>query len=267
MSSAIQTAFENSIKLKKCAFIPFVTGGFPNIDAFANIVQALDNCGADIIEVGIPFSDPLADGPVIQHSSKLALDAGVTPISIIETLKSLKGILRAPIVVMSYWNPIMKMGSARFASALKDAGVSGVIIPDLSPEESDEWRENAATNDIDTIFMVTPTTSIERMKQVTSYSRGFVYLVSMTGVTGSSLELNGNLQALAGSVKGVTDLPVAVGFGVSTPQQASDLSHYADGVIVGSALVKRTLDAQTDLDAINAVRGLASEIITALSEN
>ena len=264
MSSTIQKAFDEARRHNKCAFIPFITGGFPNTTTFVSILKALDNAGADIIEVGIPFSDPLADGPVIQHSSKLALDRGVTPLTILEALKSLKGVIKAPLVVMSYWNPIMRLGPGPFASALRDAGVSGAIVPDLTPEESDEWLEQAVKNDVDTIFMVTPTTSVDRMKKITSLSRGFVYVVSMTGVTGSGLVINSNLEHLVKEVKNVCDLPVAIGFGVSSPEQASNLARYADGVIVGSALVKKSIEATSDENAISSVQDLASEIASAL---
>lgn len=264
MSSIIQQAFVKARRHKKCAFIPFITGGFPNSRTFAEMLKALDDSGADVIEVGIPFSDPLADGPIIQHSSKLALDSGVTPLSILETLKSLRGTLKAPLVVMSYWNPIMKIGPEKFASFLKDAGVSGAIVPDLTPEESEEWRKHAAQNNIDTIFMVAPTTSADRMKKITSLSKGFVYLVSMTGVTGSGLAMNSNLEQMLREVKNMSELPVAVGFGVSTAKQAAALADYADGVIVGSALVKRSIEAGSDRDAINSVQSLASEIAGAI---
>ncbi len=264
MSSTIQQAFNKARGQNKCAFIPFITGGFPNTPTFTEMLKALDDSGADVIEVGIPFSDPLADGPVIQHSSKLALDNGVTPLSILETLKSMKGIIKAPLVVMSYWNPIMRLVPGEFASALKEAGVSGAIVPDLTPEESEDWLKQTAKNNIDTIFMVTPTTSIDRMKRITSLSKGFVYLVSMTGVTGSGLVINSNLERLVSEVKNICDLPVAIGFGVSTASQASDLARYADGVIVGSALVKRSIEAPSDADAINSVKSLASEISGAL---
>ena len=264
MSSIIQQAFVKARRHKKCAFIPFITGGFPNSRTFAEMLKALDDSGADVIEVGIPFSDPLADGPIIQHSSKLALDSGVTPLSILETLKSLRGTLKAPLVVMSYWNPIMKIGPEKFASSLKDAGVSGAIVPDLTPEESEEWRKHAAQSNIDTIFMVAPTTSADRMKKITSLSKGFVYLVSMTGVTGSGLAMNSNLEQMLREVKNMSELPVAVGFGVSTAEQAGALADYADGVIVGSALVKRSIEADSDRDAINSVQSLASEIAGAI---
>ena len=264
MSSTIQQAFDEARRRNKCAFIPFITGGFPNNETFVSILKALDNSGADIIEVGIPFSDPLADGPVIQHSSKLALDRGVTPLTILDTLKSLKGVIKAPLVVMSYWNPIMRLGPGFFASALNDAGVSGAIVPDLTPEESEDWLKHATQNSVDTIFMVTPTTSGDRMKKITALSRGFVYVVSMTGVTGSGLVINSNLEQLVKKVKDVCDLPVAIGFGVSTADQAANLARYADGVIVGSALVKKSIEAASDEDAISSVRDLASEIAGAL---
>lgn len=264
MSSKIQLAFEKATQSKKSAFIPFITGGFPDSDCFAGLLKKLDDSGADIIEIGIPFSDPLADGPVIQHSSKLALDMGVSPLSVLEILKTLRDSIKAPLVIMSYWNPIMRFGLEEFAFALKEAGVSGAIIPDLTPEESAAWKQAAKANCIDTIYMVAPTTPDDRVKKIASYSSGFLYLVSMTGVTGASLDLSEKLSDQINTVKSQTDLPVAVGFGVSTPEQASELSKYADGVIVGSALVKRTLEAKSNADALNSVAQLSSEISSAL---
>lgn len=265
MISKIQQAFDEARKEKRCAFIPFITGGFPSMDGFVGTLKALDNSGADIIEVGIPFSDPLADGPIIQHSSKLALDMGVTPKSILDALGNLRGSIRAPLVVMSYWNPILRIGPELFASKLRDSGVSGAIVPDLTPEESDSWRKSAAKHGIDTIFMAAPTTSEQRIRKIASCSRGFLYLVSMTGVTGSSLNVNSRLEELISSVKRLTRLPVAVGFGVSTPAQASEIAKYADGVIVGSALVKRSLEAESELQAIESVSNLSIMISQALT--
>lgn len=264
MKSKIQQVFDRTKQEKRCAFIPFITGGFPNTDTFIGLLRSLDTSGADIIEVGIPFSDPLADGPIIQHSSKLALDEGVTPQSILDTLRKIKHEIRAPLVVMSYWNPIMRRGPEEFAAALMEAGVSGAIVPDLSPEESGKWRMHAKKNGIDTIFMVAPTTPADRIRKIASFSRGFLYLVSMTGVTGSSLDINSRLELLIANVKGMTSLPVSVGFGVSTPSQASELAKYADGVIVGSALVKRCIESKSDVEAINSVSSLSMEISEAL---
>lgn len=264
MSSRITTAFETAKQSKMCAFIPFITGGFPDAECFASLLKALDTSGADIIEVGIPFSDPLADGPVIQHSSKLALDMQITPQNILGILKKMKNTIKAPIVVMSYWNPIMQFGLKEFAMALNEAGVSGVIIPDLSPEESATWRECAKSHSVDTIFMVAPTTSHDRIKKIASYSSGFLYLVSMTGVTGANLNMDKKLEAQIQSVKSLTNLPVAVGFGISTPSQAHHLSSYADGIIVGSALVKKTIDAASAEEAVESVTRLSSQIAVAL---
>ncbi|MGD9819261.1 MAG: tryptophan synthase subunit alpha [Desulfomonilaceae bacterium] len=264
MSSRITTAFETAKQNKRCAFIPFITGGFPDSECFESLLKALDTSGADIIEVGIPFSDPLADGPVIQHSSKLALDMQITPQKILGILNKIKNTIKAPIVIMSYWNPIMQFGLKEFAIALNEAGVSGVIIPDLSPEESATWRECAESHSVDTIFMVAPTTSHDRIKKIASYSSGFVYLVSMTGVTGANLNMDKKLETQIQSVKSLTNLPVAVGFGISTPSQAGHLSSFADGIIVGSALVKKTIEAASAEEAIESVTRLSSQIAVAL---
>jgi tryptophan synthase alpha chain len=165
---------------------------------------------------------------------------------------------------MSYWNPIMHRGPEEFAAALSEAGVSGAIVPDLTLEESDKWRKHAESYGVDTIFMVAPTTPAERIMKIASVSSGFLYLVSMTGVTGSSLNVSSRLEFQITNVKGMTNLPVSVGFGVTTPSQASELGKYADGVIVGSALVKRCIESQSDVEAINSVSSLSREISEAL---
>ncbi|MHB8205648.1 MAG: tryptophan synthase subunit alpha, partial [Desulfomonilaceae bacterium] len=239
----------------------------PNDDTFVRLLKALDNCSADVIEVGVPFSDPLADGPTIQKAGKIALDNGASLRKILGTLGEVSVGIHAPIVLMTYWNPILRMGVDEFGDKAKAANISGVIIPDLPPEEAGYWIKVARAHEIDTIFMVAPTTTPKRLETIVNLSKGFVYLVSMTGVTGSALVVGDALLKTVANLKRLTSVPVAVGFGVSNPEQAAALSNVADGVIVGSALIKKCLEADDDVSAIDGVSSLSRGIIGALGRN
>lgn len=264
MSSPILAAFEHVHANGHCAFVPYVTAGFPDASTCLEIIRTLAENGADVIEVGLPFSDPLADGPTIQQSSRQALDRGITPGGVLELVRRAKEQIDCPVVLMTYVNPVFRMGFARFASAAKNAGVDGVIIPDLPPEEADEWLQAAQHEGLDTIFLVAPTTTRDRMELVSSLSRGFLYYVSMTGVTGSDVAVSEELLNCVREAKEVSRVPVAVGFGISTPDQAHSIAGEADGVIVGSALI-RAIQAHESADAqISAVAGLASSLSSAL---
>ena len=267
MVSKITSGFEKASKANRAAYIPFIMGGFPNKGTFTSLLKTLDDGGADIIEVGIPFSDPLADGPTIQKAGQIALEQGANLANIIQTLREEDLPLRAPLVLMSYWNPILRMGIEKFGNETKASNVSGVIIPDLPPEEAGQWIEIAETYGIDTIFMVAPTTTAKRLESIVKLSKGFVYLVSMTGVTGSALVVGQELLGAIANVKRISSLPVAVGFGVSNPDQAASLSEVADGVIVGSALIKKCLDAPDYDRAIDDVGALSRGIMKRLGKN
>jgi len=267
MVSKITSGFEKASKANRAAYIPFIMGGFPNKGTFTSLLKTLDDGGADIIEVGIPFSDPLADGPTIQKAGQIALEQGANLVNIIQTLREEDLTLRAPLVLMSYWNPILRMGIEKFGSETKASNVSGVIIPDLPPEEAGQWIEIAETYGIDTIFMVAPTTTAKRRESIVKLSKGFVYLVSMTGVTGSALVVGQELLGAIANVKRISSLPVAVGFGVSNPDQAASLSEVADGVIVGSALIKKCLEAPDYNRAIEDVGALSRGIMKRLGKN
>lgn len=267
MSSRITLQFEKAARQNRAAYIPFIMGGFPNDGTFVRLLKALDDCSADVIEVGVPFSDPLADGPTIQKAGKIALDKGASLKKILGTLSSLDENISAPIVLMTYWNPILRMGVEEFSEKAKAANISGAIIPDLPPEEAGYWIDVARSKEIDTIFMVAPTTTPQRLQNIVSLSRGFVYVVSMTGVTGSALIVNDTLLKTVADVKGLTSVPVAVGFGVSNPEQAAALSNVADGVIVGSALIKKCLEATDDSSAVDAVASLSRSIIGAMDKH
>lgn len=265
MSVSIAQAFARAGAEGRAAFIPFMTGGFPDRAAFAEIVLALDEAGADVIELGVPFSDPLADGPVIQAASKQALDQGVTPTEVLALAGELAPKLKAALVVMTYYNPVLRLGLEDFAARAAKAGVAGVIIPDLPPEEAGPWGRAASAQGLDTIFMAAPTTTPERLEVIRGVCSGFLYYVSMTGVTGAGLSVDGELAAGLARTRAGSKLPVAVGFGVAEPAQARALAPLADGVIVGSALVKAAAGAPSPAQAAAAVGRLAADLRAGLA--
>jgi tryptophan synthase alpha chain len=218
--------------------VPYVTGGLPGWEL---VVEAVADAGADAIEVGIPFSDPVMDGPTIQAASERALAAGATPRGIVDALGRLDsgGI---PLVVMTYYNTVHRYGHERFASSLRDSGVAGAIVPDLPLEEVGDWAVAADAAWVETILLAAPTAPDERLARICARSRGWVYGVALLGVTGERERLQRSALDIAGRLKATTDKPVLVGLGVSNPQQAAELAAVADGVIVGSALVRRLLD-------------------------
>jgi tryptophan synthase alpha chain len=218
--------------------VPYVTGGMD--DQWLLTVEALAGAGADAIEVGIPFSDPMIDGPVIQEASLRALERGTTPDGILADLSRID--VGVPLVVMTYYNLIFRAGHTRIAGLMAESGVSGAIIPDLPLEELDPWSEAADSAGVATVLLVAPSTPDERIRAVCERSRGFVYAVGRMGVTGEQAELADSARQVAGRITGVTELPVCVGIGVSTPGQAVEVCSVADGVVVGSALVRRLLE-------------------------
>ncbi|MEW6262302.1 MAG: tryptophan synthase subunit alpha [Thermodesulfobacteriota bacterium] len=243
MTSNITRAFDRAAASGGRAFIPFLTAGFPEPETFLETLTALDQGGADLIEIGLPFSDPLADGPVIQAASRRVLEQGMTVARVFDLIGRARARLAAPLVLMTYFNPILKSGCRDFAARLEAAGASGAIVPDLPLEEAAEWREACRNHGLDNIFMAAPTTTPERLKRIAAASQGFLYYVSMTGVTGSDLATKDELLDDIRRVRRTSQAPVAVGFGVSKPEQAGILAAAADGVIVGSALI-RALEAQ-----------------------
>jgi tryptophan synthase alpha chain len=225
-------AFKN-----KPIFMPYFPVGYPNIDISIDVLEALAKNGADIIEVGLSFSDPLADGPVIQKATQIALEQGVTVAKVIKAVAELRrrGV-EIPLILMGYMNPLLAYGLEEFVRDARAAGADGFIVPDLPPEESDEFA--ALLGDLPQICMLAPTTPDERMEQVARKARGFIYLVSVAGVTGSRSDLPPGLDELVARVRAHTDIPVCLGFGIGTPEQARAVGKLADGVIVGSACVR-----------------------------
>lgn len=242
-TTRIAAAFARLKSLNRKAFIPYLMAGDPSLERTAERVLLLERCGADIVELGVPFSDPLADGPTIQKAAARALAAGVSLHKVISLVRDLRATTSIPLVLMTYYNPVFKYGEERFVADAVAAGVDGVIVPDLPPEEAKPFisaaRSRRRERPLDTVFLVAPTSSADRMKRVAEAARGFVYYVSMTGITGTALALDASFAAHIAALRRVTDKPVAVGFGVATPADARAVRGVADGVIVGSAVVRQ----------------------------
>ena len=230
--SNISKAFKNTK-----AFIPFLTGGDPTIDKTEEYIYKMVEAGADIIEIGIPFSDPIAEGPVIQEANIRALKNGATPERIFEMVERVRTKTQVPIVFLTYLNPVFNYGYDKFFARCKKAGVDGIIIPDMPFEEKGELAEEAKKNGVDIISLIAPT-SADRIQMIAKEAQGYVYVVSSLGVTGMRSEIKTDLKSIIDLVKQATDVPAAVGFGINTPEQAAEISKISDGVIVGSAIVK-----------------------------
>ena len=220
------------------ALIPYVTVGYPSIEDTLKVVPLLVNSGCDIVELGIPFSDPLADGVTIQKASFSALKNGVTPKLCLEVAKELSRKVNIPLVFMTYFNPVLSYGLQEFCSACASSGVDGLIIPDLSPDEGSELEAITQRHSLDLIYLLAPTSAEGRIRLVADRARGFIYLVSVTGVTGTRSSLPSELGTFVARVRKVAKQPLCVGFGISTPEQASQVAGIADGVIVGSRIIQ-----------------------------
>lgn len=249
----IDYKFKELKRFNKKAFIVFITAGYPNLNVTKKLVLEFSKIGVDIIELGIPFSDPLADGPIIQESSQIALNNNINIKKILDLVKSIRKKTQIPICLMSYYNPIFCFGEERFIRKTSACGVDGVIIPDLPPEEGSSFIRLANKFNLDTIFFLSPTSPLKRIKLVSKASKGFIYYVSLTGVTGPReklpLDLVNNLKA----IKKVTHRPICVGFGVSTPFHVRQIYKIADGVIVGSAIIKKVKENLNKKDLVKAV--------------
>lgn len=233
----IERTFQNLRKERRAALIPFIVAGDPDLAVTEALIPKMAAYGADIIELGVPFSDPLADGPVIQAAYHRALQKGVNLQKIFQMVGNLKG-NSPPLVLMTYFNPVLRYGLGSFAEDCRESGVTGVIIPDLPPEEAAGWIREARKAKLCTIFLLAPTSPEERIRLVDRVTRGFIYYVSRTGITGVQKMLPQELEAGVLRIKGTSQKPVAVGFGISTAEQVREISRFADGIIVGSAIVK-----------------------------
>ena len=249
----IRSAFEALRSSGELGIVAYITAGDPSLDATLKFVLALAEAGADVIELGVPFSDPLADGPTIQRASERALKAGTTLASVLELVRRIRKSSQVPLVLFSYYNPILQMGLEKFASAAASAGADGVLATDLTPEESEDYRRIMRLHSLDTIFLGAPTSTDERLAKIAGCSSGFLYLISRTGVTGAKDSLPDDLPALLRRARSVTVLPIAVGFGISLPGHVSVLGGLADAAVVGSALVSEIEKAKSVDGAANAL--------------
>ena len=220
------------------AFVAFLTAGDPSLERTLSAALELEKAGVDVLELGVPFSDPLADGPVIQRSSERALSRGVTLARVLELVREIRKASQLPLVLFSYLNPLLQRGLERVAREAAQAGVDGVLVTDLPPEEGEAWISAARAAEIDTIFLASPTSPDERLRKVAEASRGFVYAISRTGVTGERQALSDDARPLVARLRALTRVPVALGFGISTPEQVKQAAAAADAVVVGSALVR-----------------------------
>ncbi|MBN1526854.1 MAG: tryptophan synthase subunit alpha [Candidatus Omnitrophica bacterium] len=234
----IDRAFKGLKARKEKAFITYITAGDPSLAMTAKLVGSLEKAGVDLIELGIPFSDPLADGPVIQAASKRALDRGATLHKIFEMVRALRRKCAIPIVFMTYYNPVLRHGLAKFFADCRGCGVDGVIVPDLPCDEAKDLMRCAKREKVAAIFLAAPTSTTARLRTIVKNSAGFIYYVSLTGVTGARAKLPPEVISKVKTIKRMTKKPVCVGFGVSTPGQAMGIAKVADGVIVGSAIVR-----------------------------
>ncbi len=260
----IQQKFQSLKTQKQKAFIAFITAGDPDLKTTEDLALGLEGAGVDIIELGIPFSDPLADGPIIQASYFRALNKGTTVKKILETAKRIRRKSSMPIALMSSYNPILHFGEEKFIKACADAGVDGLIVPDLPPEEARDLRRAARRFDIAIIFFTAPTSTDERIRANTKASGGFVYYVSLTGITGTQKAIARSVVKQINHIKRFTQKPVCAGFGISTPQQVKDIGSTADGVIIGSAIVKAIEQNKGNRNLVSAVSRYVSSLVRAL---
>ncbi|MFB6819317.1 tryptophan synthase subunit alpha [Streptomyces sp. NPDC056347] len=256
----LETTLARAKEEGRAALVAYLPAGFPTVDGGIAAVKAAVEGGADVIEVGLPHSDPVLDGPVIQTADDIALRGGVKIADVLRTVREAHRATGVPILVMTYWNPIDRYGVERFTAELAEAGGAGCILPDLPVQESALWREHAGKHGLATVFVVAPSSRDERLATITAAGSGFVYAASLMGVTGTRESVGDQAQDLVRRTRATTDLPVCVGLGVSNARQAAEVAGFADGVIVGSAFVKAMLDAPDEAAGLAAVRSLAGDL-------
>jgi tryptophan synthase alpha chain len=255
--SRISGRFAERRREGKKAFVAFLTAGDPSLARTVSAARELEAAGVDVLELGVPFSDPIADGPVIQRSSQRALGRNVTLAAVLDAVRTIRAQSGLPLLLFTYFNPLLQYGLARLARDAKAAGADGVLVTDLPPEEAEEWLSVAHRTGLDTVFLAAPTSPDERLRRVAEVSRGFVYAVSRTGVTGETQSLSDDARPLVARLRALTSEPVALGFGIASPEQARAAAEVADGVVVGSALV-RFLEEGPEDDLEPRVRWLKS---------
>src|SRR5690349_21811966 len=254
----IHELFESVRKKNRSALIAYVTAGDPSPERTPEIVAALERGGVDLIELGVPFSDPIADGPVIQRAAARALQAGTTVPKVLDMARAIRKTSEIPILLFTYLNPVLRYGLETLARDAKAAGIDGCLLTDVSVEEAEPYVNAMRAAELDTVFLAAPTSTERRLKLVAQFSTGFVYLVSRTGVTGERAALSESLAPLIDKMRSATKLPLAAGFGISTPEQAGAVAKMADGVVVGSAIVRQIEDDPSRLEAL--ARSLAERM-------
>jgi tryptophan synthase alpha chain len=259
MSSQIDELFERTRAENRAALVGYLPSGFPTKEQSIRAIEAMVEGGVDLVEVGLPYSDPVMDGPVIQAAAEQALAAGSRTTDVLDVVRA-SAATGAPTVVMTYWNPVERYGVERFAADLAAAGGSGLITPDMIPDEAGEWVAASEANGLDRIFLVAPSSTDERLAMTVEAASGFVYATAVMGVTGARDQTSSLGEELVARVKRVTDKPVGVGLGVSNGAQAHEIAEYADAVIVGSALVRCLLDAPDESAGLDAIRSLARDL-------
>ncbi|KAK7245414.1 hypothetical protein RIF29_40259 [Crotalaria pallida] len=261
----LSKTFARLKKQGKVALIPFITAGDPDLSTTAEALKLLDSCGSDIIELGVPYSDPLADGPVIQAAATRSLAKGTNFDAVISMLKEVVPQLSCPIALFTYYNPILKRGTERFMSIVRDTGIHGLVVPDVPLEETQTLRTEAKKHGVELVLLTTPTTPTNRMKAIVDAAEGFVYLVSSVGVTGARASVSDKVAALLQEIKEATNKPVAVGFGISKPEHVKQVVEWgADGVIVGSAMVKLLGEAKTPQEGLKELENFTLSLKSAL---
>ncbi|ASC72048.1 Tryptophan synthase alpha chain [Halomicronema hongdechloris C2206] len=262
---SVSETFRQLRDRNQCALIPFITAGDPDLETTVKALHMLDRSGADLIELGVPYSDPLADGPVIQAAATRALQRGTTLAQVLAVVKKVSPSLQAPIILFTYYNPILNWGIDRFFADIAAAGARGLVVPDMPLEEVHQLQAAADAAGIEIILLVAPTTPEERLRAIATQSQGFIYLVSVTGVTGARTNLQQQVQARLHQLRQVTQKPIGVGFGVSQPEQARTLSQWgADGVIIGSAFVKRLSEGAAEA-GVQAIGQFCQQLKAALA--
>ena len=257
--------FQQLKQKSECAFIPFITAGDPDLATTAKAIEVLANNGADLIELGVPYSDPLADGPTIQAAATRALQKGVQLEDVLAIVKDTVGKIKVPIILFTYYNPIYYRGIESFLKQIKEVGVSGLVVPDLPLEEAETLLDSAKEIGIEVILLVAPTSSTERIKAIAAKSQGFIYLVSVTGVTGVRSQMAEGVKDLVASLHSASDKPIGVGFGISAPEQAKQVKDWgADAVIVGSAIVKRLAEGTSEA-GLKAIAEFSQSLKQAIS--
>ncbi len=265
--SRIEGAFRRSREENRAAFVPYITAGDPSPEQTPQLVQALEDAGADVIELGVPFSDPLADGPVNQRAAERALAAGTDLGVVLDLVEGIRKKSSIPLVLFTYFNPIHRMGVNQLARRAAAVGLDGILVTDLAVDEAGEYVRQMRQVEVDTVFLLAPTSPPSRVARVAAQSRGFIYYISRTGVTGDPSDLSASLEEEVRGVRRVTELPVAVGFGISTLDQASRAAQVADGIVVGSALVRVIEECSARDDLPDRLRTLATRFRQATGWN